>query len=94
VDLPALPTGSTTTVGTTGSTGEPQTLGKPGGNLNYPAPQIATKKKVTVASGGGVSHEISVAVNKKPLWRGIAAAAVLLLIAVHLRAWAGREDYL
>lgn len=72
---------------------EPQGLGKPGGNLKYPAPEIATKKKVS-ASGGGFTHDISVAVNERPLWRGIAAAAVLLLIAVHLRTWAGRTDYM
>jgi hypothetical protein len=46
------------------------------------------------ASGGGFTHDISVAVNERPLWRGIAAAAVLLLIAVHLRTWAGRTDYM
>lgn len=94
IDLPSLPTGSSSLGGTAATTagGEPTTLGKPGGNLNYPAPQVATKKKVTVATGGGISHEISVAVNRKPLWRGIAAAAVMLLIAVHLRTWAGRTD--
>lgn len=93
VSLPSLPTGTAQTLVPTTGGGEATTLGKPGGTLNYPAPQVATKKKVTVASGGGISHEITSAVNKKPLWRGIAAAAVLLLIAVHLRAWAGRSDY-
>lgn len=89
LSLPSLPSSITTSA----RSGEPQALGKPGGNLKYPAPQIATKKTV-VATGGGFTHELRVAVNQKPLWRGIAAAAVLLLIAVHLRTWAGREEYL
>jgi uncharacterized membrane protein YgcG len=72
------------------SSTKPLSLGKPGGKIAYPAPEIAKKKVSTVHS---ISRDISAGLSAKPLWRGIAAAAVLLLIAVHLRSWAGRETY-
>jgi len=72
------------------TTTRPLSLGKPGGKIAYPAPEIAKKKVSTVHA---ISHDISVGLSGKPLWRGIAAAAVLLLIAVHLRTWAARETY-
>lgn len=72
------------------TTTKPLSLGKPGGKIAYPAPEIAKKK---VSSVHSISHDISAGLSAKPLWRGIAAAAVLLLIAVHLRSWASRETY-
>jgi len=69
---------------------KPLVLGKAGGKLAYPAPKVAAKKTVTGVRA--ISHDIASGLKLPPLWRGIAAAAVLLLIAVHLRAWATRTD--
>ena len=72
------------------SSTKPLSLGKPGGKIAYPAPEVARKN---VSTGHSIGHDITAGLSAKPLWRGIAAAAVLLLIAVHLRAWAARETY-
>jgi hypothetical protein len=70
---------------------KPLVLGKAGGKIQYPAPKIATKKKVSGVRA--ISNDIASGLTLPPLWRGIAAAAVLLLIAVHLKAWASRTDF-
>jgi hypothetical protein len=77
---PALPGVETST--------RPLNLGKPGGKIAYPAPEVAKKSAVHT-----ISHDLSAGLSLSPLLRGIAAAAILLLIAVHLRSWAGRETY-
>jgi hypothetical protein len=70
---------------------KPLQLGKPGGKIAYPAPVVAQKKNVSTVRS--ITHDITTSLSKRPLWQGIAAAAVLLLIAVHLRTWASRETY-
>jgi hypothetical protein len=77
VQAPALPGVKTSTLGSGG---------KPG-NIKYPAPLIAHK-----ADSQGIVHDLKNGLSLPPLWRGIAAAAVLILIAVHLRAWVSRSD--
>jgi hypothetical protein len=62
--------------------------GKPGGKIKYPAPLLAHKN----AADQGIAHDITSGLTGAPLWRGVAAAAVLLLIAVHLRAWVARTE--
>ncbi len=80
--LPTLPGGDTST--------QPLHLGKPGGKIAYPAPIVADKQKSTVRS---ISHVISSSFSSRSLWQGIGAGAVLLLLAFHIRTWAGRETY-
>jgi hypothetical protein len=70
----------------------PLVLGKPGGKINYPAPKVATTTKKKTSTTQAIQHDIATGLTLPPLWRGIAAAAVLLLIAVHLKAWAARID--
>jgi hypothetical protein len=63
----------------------------PGGKptkINYPKPLLAQKN----AADTGIAHDIKSGLTGAPLWRGIAAAAVLILIAVHLRAWVARTE--
>ncbi|MGN6475542.1 MAG: hypothetical protein ACTHK4_18120 [Mycobacteriales bacterium] len=81
VNAPPLPA-----VGTQAG-GEP--LGAPPGKIKYPKPLIAGKNQSVTSS---VEHAIKSGLKPGPLWRGIAAAAVLILIAVHLRAWVSRTE--
>jgi hypothetical protein len=83
LDAPALPGIETRT--------RPLQLGKPGGKIAYPAPVVAQKRNLSAVRS--ITHDIRTSLSKRPLWQGIAAAAVLLLIAVHLRTWASRETY-
>ncbi|HEX3705495.1 MAG TPA: hypothetical protein VHV76_02595 [Mycobacteriales bacterium] len=57
------------------------------GKISYPKPLIAHK-----ASDQSIVHDIKNGLTGAPLWRGVAAAAVLILIAVHLRAWVSRTE--
>jgi hypothetical protein len=52
---------------------------------------VAQKRNLSAVRS--ITHDIRTSLSKRPLWQGIAAAAVLLLIAVHLRTWASRETY-
>jgi hypothetical protein len=79
VQAPPLP-GVKTSTETLGSGVKP-------GNIKYPAPLLAHK-----ADSQGIVHDIKSGLSLPPLWRGIAAAAVLILIAVHLRAWVSRSE--
>jgi hypothetical protein len=65
----------------------PLDLGQKPGKIKYPAPLLAQKDANT-----GIASDLKSAVSWKPLWRGLAAAAVLVLIAVHLRAWVARTE--
>jgi hypothetical protein len=80
--LPTLPGAETST--------RPLKLGKPGGKIAYPAPIVADKQRSTVRT---IGHDITSSFSGRSLWQGIGAAAVLLLLAFHLRTWAGRETY-
>jgi len=72
---------------------KPLILGKPGGKIAYPAPKVAsTTTSKHRSTTQAITHDIARGLSLPPLWRGIAAAAILLLIAVHLRAWASRVD--
>lgn len=66
-----------------------EALGAPPGKIKYPKPLIAGKNQSVSTS---VEHAIRSGLRAAPLWRGIAAAAVLILIAVHLRAWVARTE--
>jgi hypothetical protein len=57
------------------------------GKIKYPKPLLAQKE-----SDKGIVQDIKSGLTGAPLWRGVAAAAVLLLIAVHLRAWVSRTE--
>ncbi|HVU60282.1 MAG TPA: hypothetical protein VHD58_01355 [Mycobacteriales bacterium] len=74
---PSLPGVKTTTLGSDGKVGK----------IHYPAPVLAKKD-----SSQSIAHDLKSGLSLPPLWRGIAAAAVLILIAVHLRAWVSRTD--
>jgi hypothetical protein len=74
---PSLPGVQTTTLGSGGKVGK----------IHYPAPVLANK-----TASQSIAHDIKSGLSLPPLWRGIAAAAVLILIAVHLRAWVSRTD--
>jgi hypothetical protein len=85
IHLPSLP-GLETKV-------KPLVLGKPGGKIHYPAPKLATTtKQKPRTTTQAIRHDIVTGLKMPPLWRGVAAAAILLLIAMHLRAWAARVD--
>lgn len=56
------------------------------GKIKYPSPLIAHQADKSIV------HDIKSGLTGAPLWRGIAAAAVLILIAVHLRAWVSRTE--
>jgi hypothetical protein len=77
VHAPSLPGVTTTTLGSGGKVGK----------IHYPSPVIAPK-----AASQSLAHDLKSGLSLPPLWRGIAAAAVLILIAVHLRAWVSRTD--
>jgi hypothetical protein len=77
VHAPSLPGVTTTTLGSGGKVGK----------IHYPAPVLANKN-----ASQSIAHDIKSGLSLPPLWRGIAAAAVLILIAVHLRAWVSRTD--
>jgi uncharacterized membrane protein YgcG len=62
--------------------------GKAGSKINYPKPLLAHKN----TADQGIARDITNGLTGAPLWRGIAAAAVLILIAVHLRAWVARTE--
>lgn len=85
IQVPVLPGLQTLT--------KPLVLGKPGGKIQYPAPQVArTKQGQPRSTTQTISHDISSGLKLPPLWRGIAAAAILLLIAMHLRTWVARVE--
>jgi hypothetical protein len=77
VHAPSLPGVPTTTLGSGGKVGK----------IHYPAPVLAK-----TSASQSIAHDLKSGLSLPPLWRGIAAAAVLVLIAVHLRAWVSRTD--
>jgi hypothetical protein len=77
VHAPSLPGVQTTTLGSGGKVGK----------IHYPAPVLAQK-----SASQSIAHDLKSGLSLPPLWRGIAAAAVLILIAVHLRTWVSRTD--
>jgi hypothetical protein len=79
VQAPPLP-GVQTSTETLGAGGKP-------GKIKYPAPLLAHK-----SSSASIAQDLKNGLSLPPLWRGIAAAAVLILIAVHLRAWVSRTE--
>lgn len=79
VHAPSLP-GVSTSTETLGAGGKP-------GKIKYPAPLLAQKSE-----SQSIVHDLKSGLSLPPLWRGIAAAAVLILIAVHLRAWVSRTE--
>jgi hypothetical protein len=82
---------STANAGTGGKLpGTPHVLAKRGGKIHHPTSTIASKKPTSTTHA--IAHDSSNGGTFSLLWRGIAAAAVLLLIAVHLRAWRTRTD--
>ena len=66
----------------------PLDLGQAPGKIKYPAPLLAQQQ----AADKGIEQALKSGLSLPPLWRGIAAAAVLILIAVHLRAWVARTE--
>jgi hypothetical protein len=67
---------------------QPLDLGEKPGKIKYPKPLLATKNQ----ADKGIVQDLKSGLTTPPLWRGIAAAAVLILIAVHLRAWVQRTE--
>ncbi|HVV77392.1 MAG TPA: hypothetical protein VHC43_15290 [Mycobacteriales bacterium] len=61
----------------------------PPGKIHYPKPLIAHK---SASAPQTIEKALKNGLSLPPLWRGIAAAAVLILIAVHLRAWVARTE--
>ncbi|HVS67192.1 MAG TPA: hypothetical protein VHE56_01475 [Mycobacteriales bacterium] len=61
----------------------------PPGKIHYPKPLLA---KPDSSAPKTIERAFKNGLKAKPLWRGIAAAAVLILIAVHLRAWVARTE--
>ena len=57
------------------------------GKIKYPKPLLAQK-----SADKSIVEDIKSGLTGGPLWRGVAAAAVLILIAVHLRAWVSRTE--
>lgn len=77
--------GSTATTGS-GGRGGSGTSGGSGGSGSGPSQQPGSGSVIPgQAAGDGSSSS-----GLSALWRGLAAAAVLLLVAVHLRTWVGR----
>jgi hypothetical protein len=70
-------------------TGGSEALGAPPGKIHYPAPLIAKQKQQAAKT---LARDLKAGLSMPPLWRGIAAAAVMILIAVHLRAWVARTE--
>ncbi len=66
---------------------KPLDPGAPPGKIKYPSPLVAQQH-----ADKSLADDIKSGLSLPPLWRGIAAAAVLILIAVHLRAWVARTD--
>jgi hypothetical protein len=66
----------------------PLDRGEAPGKIKYPKPLLAQKQSAKENLLDNVKSGLSL----PPLWRGIAAAAVLILIAVHLRAWVSRTE--
>jgi hypothetical protein len=79
VNVPPLPSVRTSI--------RPLDLGAAPGKIKYPAPLLAQKE-----ANQGIEQALKSGLSMPPLWRGIAAAAVLILIAVHLRAWVARTE--
>jgi hypothetical protein len=69
---------------------KPLRLVKPGVPTDSPSPQATTKQ---TSPTHAITRDTGTGGSLGSLWRGIAAAAVLLLIVVHLRAWATRADF-
>jgi hypothetical protein len=67
-----------------------ESLGAPPGKIQYPKPLLAPKSNNSAPKT--LYRDIKNGLSAPPLWRGIAAAAVLILIAVHLRAWVARTE--
>jgi hypothetical protein len=66
----------------------PLDLGDAPTKIKYPKPLLAQKQ----AAKENLLDSVKSGLSLPPLWRGIAAAAVLILIAVHLRAWVSRTE--
>jgi hypothetical protein len=60
--------------------------------ISAPPPPSATTvtAKTSRSTLHAVARDLSRALKAEPVWRGIAAAVVLLLIGVHLRTWSRR----
>lgn len=67
-------------------------LGKPGGRVRVAAPHVAKTTAARTSTTTAIRHEVASGLTLPPLWRCIAAAAILLLIAMHLRTWAHRVE--
>jgi hypothetical protein len=72
---------------------KPLALGKPAGQIHYPSPQVARIKASQSGTTQTITHDIATGLKLPPLWRGIAAAAILLLIAMHLRTWVAHVEH-
>lgn len=71
----------------------PQASSQPSVSVEAPAPGAATATAKTSRSTlRAVAHDLDQALQAAPVWRGIAAAVVLLLIGGHLRTWSRRVD--
>jgi uncharacterized membrane protein YgcG len=77
-DLPAV---------SAGAFGEPTTLGTYKPVLPYPAQIRKEKVARTTASPSDPAAVVSRLLDLQGLWKSLAGAAVLLLLAAHLRAW-------
>jgi hypothetical protein len=91
--LPPAQSGTVQSLGAPPLTGVSGSLTPPGlgaapTNIKYPKPLVASNH----AAPSSIAHAIRTSLTLPPLWRGVAAAAVLLLIAIHLRAWVARSE--
>lgn len=89
VSVGSLPAVNAPPLPAVGTQGGPEALGAPPTKIKYPKPLVAGKNQSVSTS---VEHAIRSGLKPAPLLRGIAAAAVLILIAVHLRAWVARTE--
>ncbi len=86
----ALPPVAAPPLPAVGTGGAQESLGAPPSKIQYPkAPLLAPKANSAPKT---LYRDFKKGLSAPPLWRGIAAAAVLLLIAVHLRAWVARTE--
>jgi hypothetical protein len=64
---------------------------QPSTGVDAPPPSAtAATAKTSRSTLHAVAHDLSRALKAAPVWRGVAAVAVLLLLGVHLRAWSRR----
>lgn len=69
----------------------PAASARPSTGINVPPPSASMATARTSRSTlHAVAHDLTRALKAPPVWRGVAAVAVLLLLGVHLRAWSRR----